>query len=249
MKNITVMMCALAVALYAASGAGLYPTVEEAEMLFSSEALNSTNVHLTTTAYIDFAERLKVSADAERRREVESCVINAFTSIVICVSTNLIDDSVGVNIAEDRGAWLLTAADSLADFRTNDVPCLALAAYLGRTDETAYQTNLVHNGFASVAFFSTDANERAQWLERRRHLRTRTAIQARVFAANKKVKEYRHMLFLVCGKSVAGCRASMTDGDFTAFTNKLVTVSGATETERSILFEFLQEEPNERLQR
>ena len=76
--------------LMPAVGYCTYPTVEEAQSLFTAELMNSTNV-IMTGVYDDFRCRLVQPVSTDGRRAVESIVLDAVTSIVVHVSTNIID--------------------------------------------------------------------------------------------------------------------------------------------------------------
>ena len=78
--------------------------------------------------------------------------------------------------------------------------------------------------------------ERTEWRE---ELMARQRLQVRVRQMNKAVADYRRTLMEVCSIGVAGCRGVMDDAEFAAFTNQVVTASGANEQELGILFRGL----------
>ena len=221
-----------------------YPTVEEAQALFATKLMNSTNVCMTG-AYADFRCRLSQPAPAETRHTVESVVIDAITSIVVHVSTNIVDDSVGIGILEDRGGYFNAMGYSLTVFKTNAMECVRLAEYIGSVNDTDFPSDLARcRGGAMRMFLSTNKTEMAQWREREealqririRSLAEKKNLQRRVLEANRSVRKYRRSLFSLCGQSVAGCRRIMSDEEFASFTNAVVTASRANDEEQKDLF-------------
>lgn len=230
--------------LMPAVGYCTYPTVEEAQSLFTAELMNSTNV-IMTGVYDDFRCRLVQPVSTDGRRAVESIVLDAVTSIVVHVSTNIIDESVGVRIIENRGIYFDMLGYSMFDFQTNAAECVRLAEYIGSVREADFSSSLAKSrGFAVRMFLSTNETEMVELRlreeelqrERKKMQDVKRHLQIRVLEANTAVRRYRRGLLSLCGKSVAGCRRIMSDEEFTVFTNELVTVSHATKDEQRGLF-------------
>ena len=239
--------------LVPAVGYCAYPTIEEAQALFSSAQMNATNVWLTSQSYSDFRNRLCEPASYEDICAVENFVVCAMTSIVMRVSTNEIDESVGVSIAHDRGWYFRTVSDSFPGLATNSIVCLILADYLGRVAQTDFPTTLAKMRGPLIGrkmFISTNSAEMAQWQEQEGAARTEREtrlheiltlrnLQLRVAEANRSVGDYRREVFAICARSVAGCRGMMNEEEFSVFTNQVVTVSRANADEQRILFQYI----------
>ena len=243
-KTRTLAIQTVIAALMPAVGYCAYPTMDEAQALFSSELMNSTNVCMSG-AYDDFRGRLCQSASPEVQHAVESVVIGGITSIVVHVSTNLVDESVGVGIIEGRGLYFSSLAYSLRDFRTNAVECVGIAEYIGNVTGVDFPSDLARSrGFGTRMFLSTNETELAQWRQQEEPLREvrrlerteKRNLQMRVWLANEAVCRYISCLFSLCGHSVAGCRKTMSDMEFSSFTNEIVAVSNATPEEQRTLF-------------
>lgn len=155
MKTPKLAGVALAVAFVSTAGHCAYPSLEEARTLFSAEAMNSADVHMDG-AYNDFHSKMLRPASAEERRAVESVLIGAITSIVVHVSTNAVDDSVGVEIAPDRGWYFYLLRDSLADFKTNATACIALAGYIGSIRRADFPSDLARMRGCVHSYFFYD---------------------------------------------------------------------------------------------
>lgn len=251
--NKTTTLAVIAALALPSIGFCAYPSLEEASSLFSSNQLNSTNVWLTSQSYSDFRSRLCEPASNEESCAVENHVICAITSIVMHVSTNTIDESCGISIANDRGSYFRVMSGSFRNFSTNSIECLALASYLGHVVQVDFPSNLTMMRGPLVGrkmFISTNSAEMAQWrmqeeaarLERESRLREillRRDLQLRVAEANRAIEGYRRDVFAICARSVAGCMGVMDADDFAAFTNQVVTVSGANEQERKVLFKYI----------
>lgn len=244
MNTRTFAIQAMIVVLTPFAGYCSYPAIDEAQALFSSELMNSTNVCMSG-AYDDFRGRLCQSASPDVQHAVESVVIGGITSIVVHVSTNLVDESVGVGIIEDRGSYFRALGYSLRDFRTNAVECVDMAKYIGIVTGVDFPSDLARSrGFGMRVFLSTNETELAQWRQqeeplceaRRLERAERRNLQTRVWLANEAVRLYRACLFSLCGHSVAGCRKIMSDVEFSTFTNELVSVSNASSEEQRVLF-------------
>ena len=239
-KTRTLAIQTVIAALMPAVGYCAYPTMDEAQALFSSELMNSTNVCMSG-AYDDFRGRLCQSASPDVQHAVESVVIGGITSIVVHVSTNLVDESVGVGIIEDRGSYFRALGYSLHDFRTNAVECVDIAKYIGIVTGVDFPSDLARSrGFGMRMLLSTNETELAQWRQQEEPLREarreKRNLQTRVWLANEAVRRYRSCLFSLCGHSVAGCSKIMSDVEFSTFTNELVSVSNASSEEQRVLF-------------
>jgi len=243
MKTRTLVLRMLFAVLAPATGYCIYPTVEEAQALFSSEQMNATNVSMDG-AYEDFRSRLCESTSMEMRQAVESVVIDAITSIVVRVSTNVVDNSVGVGIIKSRGLYFKALRCSLQDFKTNAEECVRLARYIGNIRGADFPSDLARSrGFGARMFLTTNETELAQWRQqeepmreaRLRELAGKRDLQMRVLLANEAVYSYKASLFCLCGESVVGCRQSMSDEDFSSFTNEVVAVSHASFDEQRVL--------------
>ncbi len=244
MKRINLYVKTVFVMLMPIAGQCAYPTVEEAQMLFTTELMNATNVLMTGT-YEDFRSRLSQPASMETRCAVESIVIDAVTSIVVRVSTNVVDDSIGTGIIENRGEYFNAIGYSLTSFTTNAVECVRLAEYIGSIRNADFPSDLTRSRvFALNMRFTTNQCEQGQWRlqeepshkERKRKIAETRTLQLRVQDANRAVCQYKRNLFSLCGQSVAGCRQIMSDEEFAVFTNEIVTVSHASDDEQRILF-------------
>lgn len=184
----------------------------------------------------------------DEAKGMEDDILNTLKSIKVYVSTNNIDDSVGLDVISQDWVSNINLQFSFSTFQTNAIACLSLARYLGNVRCVDFPTDLVYEAMPGIMMRSLNGNhvsaertrrfeqEEERRKERRRQLSAEYELQFRVFRGNALVKDYRRNLFSLCGKSVAGCRRIMSDEEFTVFTNELVTVSHATEDEQRGLF-------------
>lgn len=187
-----------------------------------------------------------IAADEAKGRE--DAILNTLKSIKVHVSTNNIDDSVGLDMISQDWVSNINLQFPFSTFQTNAIACLSLARYLGDVRCVDFPTNLVYEAMPGIMMRSLNGNhvsaeqarrfkqEEERRKERRRQLSAEYGLQFRVFRGNALVEGYRRNLFSLCGKSVAGCRKIMSNEEFTVFTNELVTVSHATEDEQRGLF-------------
>lgn len=92
--------------------------------MFLPEKMNSLSF-MMTGEYEDFRKRMNFCVSEGLRQSVEPVIINAITSIVVSVSTNYLDDSVGIDVLNSRMDYFREM-----DFRgmsTNG--CIALANF------------------------------------------------------------------------------------------------------------------------
>ena len=195
--------------------------------------------------------RLSESVTLEESLAAEEAILSSIESIDIHVSTNAVDDSVGIDLI--NGAWpqRVLGQVNFTVFPTNAQACLALARYVGTVKRTDYPSDLVRETLPIPIMRSLNGSriseERLRALEaenerrseRRRVLGEECELQIRVFLANATVEGYRRQLLAFCGKSVAGCRNVMEDEEFATFTNQVVAVSCASEQEKRILLRDL----------
>ena len=113
------------------SGFSEYPTMDRAMELFDANSVLATNVSMRSEVYRQFSEDLRCQTASENVRNMETFLINAVTSIVVTVSTNVVDDGTSAFVLCNRGYWYFDAAKTFQDFPTNPVNCMAVATYLG----------------------------------------------------------------------------------------------------------------------
>ena len=243
MKPYVIFALALTAMLSPATGLCAYPSLVEAQTMFSSEMMNSLENTPPNPLYDDFVQRLGEPSSPEDSLAVETAILQGVTSIVINVSTNAVDDGTPAWIPSYRGAILGRIAPNLRDFPTNAVNCLSLASYAGTAATIDFPNDLVNKRFSGHVFYQT-TNEVGQTIFRERtawreELMARQRLQVRVHQVNEAVADYRRTLMEVCSIGVAGCRGVMDDAEFAVFTNQVVTSSGANAQERTILFRGL----------
>lgn len=243
MKVSVLFLITLTMMLLPAAGRCAYPSLAEAQVLFSSEMMNSRESPLKNSQYNDFVLRLREFAEPENVAAVEAVILKGVTSIVVNVSTNAIDDGTPTWILSSRGDMLADITPNLRDFSTNAVSCILLASYAGTVKKIAFPNDLVLKRF-NVHLFCLSTNEVdkmrfQQSLQYRAELMARRDLQVRVQQANEAVDIYRRKLMSICSVGVAGCRKIMNDEQFAEFTNRVVNVSCANEEERAILFNRL----------
>ena len=243
MRPFAVFAFAFAAMLLPATGRCAYPSLVEAQTMFSSEMMNSLENTPPNLLYDDFVSRIGEPSAPEDSFAVETAVLQGIASIVINISTNVVDDGTPAWLPSYRGEILSRMAPNLRDFPTNAVNCLSLASYAGTVATIDFPNDLVNKRFSIHLFcLSTNEVDQARFqerLQRREELMARQRLQVRVHRVNEAVANYRRTLMEVCAIGVAGCRGTMNDAEFAAFTNQVVTASCADEQERSILFRGL----------
>lgn len=218
---------------------GDYPSIARAEELFTPMILNSTNYHIRESMeFKEFANSLNCATNIQTEIEMETFLVSVITSVVVNVSTNEVDKDSNSWLYGDRGSAFKRLSTTFRNFPTNAVNCLAIAEYLGRVKTVDFPDNIANTRYHHALITTNDA-ERAEhqakmaaWWKERNH-------QHYVARANHAVIDYRDRLFRVCNITVRGMRPRMSDEEFATFTNNLVTVSCANETEQRHLFEGL----------
>lgn len=247
MKTSILFSVALMAMLSPATGICAYPSLAEAQALFSCEMMNSrenmpTNTP-TNSLYDDFILRLGEPAAPDLILAVETVILQGITSIVVNVSTNAVDDGTPAWLPSYRGAILHRTAPNLKNFPTNAANCVSLASYAGTVMKANFPDDLLrkrfHIYFGCLSTNEVDLAEYRENLQRRNELLARQRLQARIHNTNEAVGDYRRRLLEVCSICVSGCRGIMDDAQFAVFTNQVVTVSRANEQEREILFRGL----------
>lgn len=245
MKTIVVLLLMLPLAAFAA-----YPTAEEAQFLYSSERMNWTDDASLRQQYSDFMLRMSDPSTSDESSAIEGIVLNGIMSIAVCVSTNDVAANVGMDADYKDGLMLLPYVP-FRDFPTNAPLCLAFASYMGGVRQKDYPDGLVRDIHLPVIMRSLNRNRisqsrlqeaksRAFLLSvERNNLDLEGQVQLNVRYANDSICSYRRKLMEVCSIGVAGCRGVMDDAEFAAFTNQVVTASGANEQELGILFRGL----------
>lgn len=232
-----------------------YPTVQETEALFSSNVVNFSN-HIENSRYEDFFLRMKQETVMRDRNLVEAKVLNGIMSIDIFVSTNKIDDSRGISMISNGWMRKLSEYFQPVDFLTNHVMCLSMAKYMGKLKCVDYSENLLREAGPLVIMRSLNryrrSDEEIERIKKERNEAHRMALyeankeayllQSRVHSANYYVKQYRRELFSLCGRCVEGCRKTMSEDEFSYFTNQIVKVSRASQDEQRVLFRRLKKE-------
>ena len=217
-----------------------YPTLERARELFPSGRLLGDGMNYSSDDYRLFGNDLHDDALPSERQQMMEYLLSSITSTPVVVSTNLNDG--GVKVRTLRGLSLRVASlmDSFESFETNDVRCACVADYLGTVrpvdvprdlvGQRSFVLNVTTNEFGGMVVSKMDDPRYDERL-----------LQRRVYDANKGVQAYRKSLFRMCAYAVAGNRKRMSPSDFAAFTNRLVTVSGANEEERKEMFWALED--------
>ena len=166
--------------------------------------------------------------------------LSTLTSIVVRISTNVVDDGASSRpFQSDRSYALCRAMRSFDEaFETNVTDCLAVAAYIDRVHPVFFPETET-NRFESVFYITWDEKEREAWLQKRRARQER--INA-VLALQRRVRSFRRDLFDLCNSCVCANRELMDDDEFAAFTNRVVELSKPDENERKFhLFNHLDE--------
>lgn len=233
---------------------GLRSTAEAVE---ASESATDTEVfHGDMLRTHDLTNRLfwciKKMDEPGATIAVENEVLSAIRAVEVHVSTNVVDDSVGIDLINQDWVRRIVTHPNFAVFPTNAPACLSLAKYIGKVKCADFPSDLVRETMPAPIMKSLNGHpvseERLRQLEldeirkreRRKQLGEKCERQIRVFLANSSVKGYRRQLMSLCGRSVAGCRGVMTDQAFSVFTNEVVTASCADEQEQRVLFRELE---------
>ena len=214
-----------------------YPTMEEARSLLSPELVCSTNIEYWRNGeYRLFLNRLSDPVDAVSRRSVETYVISSITSLVVNVSTNLVDDGIRRWLLEDRGISFAQFAFCCGDLATNTNNCFALARYASTIHGVDYPLNLVGKRLSITGFVDDMPSDFSQ---RMNDFYERRDLQQRVYGVNRAVEEYRLFILSMCNFTVRSLFGKINDDEFSSFTNRLVQLSGADEKGRRRLFSYM----------
>lgn len=223
---------------------GKYPSMDEARDLFSPSNLNSTNSFYHSDAYRSFISDICSSPlpPAEVSKEMETFIVCAITSTVVTVSTNAVDDGTPIWVMEDRGSAFWGLSLAFSNFPTNAELCLTLAHYLGTLAPADFPTAFARTwGRPKRMILSANetisAEERAQREAFEMVYNARREHQVRVNAANRALLRFREVLFRICRRAVKGCRRTMPQDKYAAFTNELVRVSGASQKEADMVLD------------
>ena len=219
----------------------MHSSLDVVRPIFSSDSLNSTNILYNTESYCRFKTAMRQVSSVSDSLEVETFVVCAITSMVVTVSTNMVDDGMSAPVIEDCSHMIGDLSRVLCHFPTNAELCLMIANYLGRVRVSDFPTPIAAKWGGPVVkvVLTTNktviASQRARWTDENRAYDLERGRQLRIRHANNAVMGYRRQLFGMCGLAVAGCRKTMSQEAYTAFTNELIEVSAATEEERKIL--------------
>ena len=223
-----------------------YPTLDSAKFLFSSNYLADSSLYFRgNTIYGDFLLDLEREDDKAKlvdKIAMKDFLLTTMTSIVVRVSTNVVDDGASsIPYRYDRYLAFTRAFRSFDDmFKTNVTDCLSIAAYLGRIRTASYPNDLVHI-ISSVVYITKDAEKRREWELKQQAWNRKRDLQCRVWRANADVRDYRNALFGICNSCVLANRRVMGDDDFAAFTNRVVELSKPSDAEKRRLFAHLDE--------
>ena len=243
----SLIVCAGILCAMPCIGGELSSPLRTAMDLFSPDSVASTNVSFLRKEgrHMEFSrEYLKNGLTRAEYSRLESFLLNSLTSIVVHVSTNVVNDGIEGWVLEDRGRYFKWLMEDFHDFRTNNVACLAVASYIGRVKTVDFPTYLANRRYSTFdMLFSTNTAEVAEHnrrvAERNRALRKVRDLQSRVYQTNRAVREYRRNLCEICGIAVDGCSSVMAPEEFAAFTNRIVEVSGASQEEQEAMFDLL----------
>lgn len=240
--NTKQMTMTLVLAVMAAGIAhGGYPSIDDARELFSSENLNSTNQLYQSERFQRFMLGMQATPSPFDAAKMEAFLVSAMTSVVVFVSTNVVDDGVQPCMLEDRGYafWLLSYL-TFRHFPINAELCLALARYIGTLKTADFPTPLANRWGGPVQKVILTTNEmviaaqRAKWKAAEAAYKAKRDHQTRIRRANVAVLQYRRNLLRICKLAVDGCRKTMPRDKYETFTNELVRISKATQKEASV---------------
>lgn len=229
---------------------GAYPTETEAKELFSSNRLNNVSAWMDDGVYDDFFIRLQRSASDEETRKIEEIIIEGLKSIVVNVSTNIVDDSIGINLL--RKPWVRGLRNNFypKSFATNASACLSLAQYIGGLKIVAFPNDLLKNTGSLVVMKGLNGNVRSKEeiaaLRDSSNESCRVALyrqnedayrmQHRVSSANSIVVRFRRDLLFICSIGVAECCKTLTEEEFDCYTNQMIRACNPSRAEENILF-------------
>ena len=228
---------------------GNYPTLERAQEIFSPENISSPEVMINEGDAYELVNDLwkyRAGSSMEERLRMKDFFLTALTSVVVRVSTNVVDDgTVTYALSRDRGIALPSALESFQDeFSTNVTDCLAVAAYIDRVHPVPFSESLIWRR-ESRLFYSPNPEKMEAWERQRMEKVAREKpireLQQRVYRANRIVLDYRRDLFDLCNACVLANRKVMDDTEFAAFTNRVVELSKPDEREKRRLFDHLGE--------
>ena len=235
MKSIIRYMVLVVVAGVSSLCHGDYPSAERAHLLLSPRHVSSTNLDFTACQYDRFYEDLRCDAPEDVAFEMEEFLLSSITSLVVNVSTNVVDDGTSQWLLRNRALAIARMSRGFSCFRTNSIGCLTVARYIGNVREVDFPMDRIGN-FDNAMFFSTEPKAGEEWRRKRSRIRGKYELQRRINDTNRAVRMYRESLIGVCGMSIEGCRATMSSEQFTSFTNRVVMLSRATKKEREMLF-------------
>ena len=247
-STITTVFAALALPLI---GVCSYPTEEEAKAVFKLNEAGRACILPCDDEVRQLFRRMQEPSTPDISRSVESVVLDGLKKIIVHVSTNAVDDSVGIDALKMSWVWSLNTQLPLVDFSTNALACLSLAEYVGSVTRVDFPSDLAVAVMTMPIMVSLNgkriSSEHRQQLElenlRRKELRRQLGekceLQIRVFNENCLVEGYRKQLLSLCSLSVAGCKDLMSTEEFAVFTNQVVKASGASKEEQRVLFRRL----------
>ena len=221
-----------------------YPTLDEAEHLFSQENSPSDGIDadrgISVEHFLNDLVAYRNGATELERMRMKDFLLTTLTSATVRVSTNVVDDGTSKYLLErDRGMVFYRALASFQlGFVTNVTDCLSVASYVGRVRTVAFPENLIHH-MESVFYVTLDAEKQNEWKRKRRERISERELQRRVRRANDAVLAYRSRLFDLCNACVLANRKIMDDAEFAAFTNHVVELSKPNESEERRLFDRL----------
>lgn len=227
-----------------------YPTVQEAELLFASNRLNNAESRVSEKMYEDFFEHTHDFSPGKNSREIERIVFDGLTSINIIVSTNEVNDDVGIDLLRTRWIREIGRSFFLVDFVTNAPACLTLAKYIGDLKAVEYPTDCLRRSAALIIMKSLNDQRKTEEEIRQivveadefnrsmpqKQKREVYRLQQRVSSANSAIERFRRDLLSLCARSVEGCKSFMSEQEFSIFTNRVVELSRPTQAECNILF-------------
>ena len=249
--NKTTALAVIAALALPSIGFSAYPSLEEAIAIFPRNEPGCARITPCDHDVRQLFGRMQIPTSPENCRAVESVVLDYLKTINVNVSTNALKSSCGIESISQPWLSLLDTQLQFMDFSTNATECLSLARYVGGVKKVDFPTNLALAVMPTPIMVSMNgyhisperkrqvelANKRKEAL--RAQLGDECELQIRVFRENCAVEGYRRKLFAICARGVAGCMGVMDADDFTAFTNQVVTVSGANEQERKVLFKYI----------
>ena len=174
----------------------------------------------------------------------ESVILNTITSIVVSAS---MDDGV-VCASVDA---LKSHAEYFKKMEVKSLSassCMEIANYLKRIQPISCPSNLVHARLHVYRYsFGMITNSCGKISEELKPIINRKVFeeqmrQMRFYNANKNIEEYRKAIFSMCGQGVCTACKTMSEEEFSYFTNQIVKVSRASQDEQKVLFRRLKKE-------